>query len=187
MHISLPLHYIRSLATALSQSWRRDIVLGAVLLLTACSDPATEPNASAAPAGDSAAAFNTSLNMKDFMNLILDPAADVLWDSAGWVDSRETGYEELYPTTDEQWDYVRRHAALLIEIGNMLALPGRAVDNDAWLTYANGLSQAGALAMEAAAVQNKEDFFQAGAQLYSVCTACHQAYNPEITSRFATN
>lgn len=187
MHISLPLHYIRSLATALSQSWRRSIVLGAVLLLTACSDPATEPNASAAPAGDNAAAFNTSLNMKDFMNLILDPAADVLWDSAGWVDSRETGYEELYPTTDEQWDYVRRHAALLIEIGNMLALPGRAVDNDAWLTYANGLSQAGALAMEAAAVQNKEDFFQAGAQLYSVCTACHQAYNPEITSRFATN
>lgn len=191
MHISLPLQYFRSLAgtltTAHPQSWPRAIVLSAMLLLAACSDPAIEPNASAAPAGDSAAAFNTSLNMKDFMNLILDPAADVLWDSAGWVDSRETGYEELYPTTDEQWDYVRRHAALLIEIGNMLALPGRAVDNDAWLTYANGLSQAGALAMEAAAVQNKEDFFQAGAQLYSVCTACHQAYNPEITSRFATN
>ncbi len=191
MHISLPLQYFRSLAGALTtarpQSWPRAIVLSAMLLLAACSDPATEPNASAAPAGDSAAAFNTSLNMKDFMNLILDPAADVLWDSAGWVDSRETGYEELYPTTDEQWDYVRRHAALLIEIGNMLALPGRAVDNDAWVTYANGLSQAGALAMEAAAVQNKEDFFQAGAQLYSVCTACHQAYNPEITSKFATN
>ncbi len=192
MHISLPLQYFRSLAgtltKALSRSWRRTTVLGALLLLAACGEPSTEPNPDAAPAGDNTpAAFNTSLNMKDFMNLILDPAADVLWDSAGWVDSRETGYEELYPTTDEQWDYVRRHAALLIEIGNMLALPGRAVDNDAWLTYANGLSQAGALAMEAAAVQNKEDFFQAGAQLYSVCTACHQAYNPEITSKFATN
>ena len=76
---------------------------------------------------------------------------------------------------------------MIIEIGNMLALPGRAVDNDAWLTYAQGLSQAGALAMEAAAVQNNEDFFQAGAQLYSVCSACHQAYNPEITSKFVTN
>lgn len=178
MHISLPLQFFRSLTGALS----------ALLFLAGCSEPSTESNVTAASVGDSAAAtFDTSLNMRDFMNLILDPAADVLWDSAGWVDSRETGYEELYPTTDEQWDYVRRHAALIIEIGNMLALPGRAVDNDAWLTYANGLSQAGALAMEAAAVQNEEDFFQAGAQLYSVCTACHQSYNPEITSKFATN
>ncbi|MEK7259216.1 MAG: hypothetical protein AAB211_05395 [Pseudomonadota bacterium] len=192
MYISLPLQYFRSLAstlaTALPRSWRRATVLVAMLLLAACGEPSTGPTQSAAPATENTpTAFNTSLNMKDFMNLVLDPAADVLWDSAGWVDSRETGYEELYPTTDEQWDYVRRHAALLIEIGNMLALPGRAVDNDAWLTYANGLSQAGALAMEAAALQNKEDFFQAGAQLYSVCTACHQAYNPEITSKFATN
>ncbi|MDO8273366.1 MAG: hypothetical protein Q7U82_15835 [Gammaproteobacteria bacterium] len=178
MHFSLPLQFFRSLTGALS----------ALLFLAGCSEPATEPNATAATDSDTApVAFDTSLNMRDFMNLILDPAADVLWDSAGWVDSRETGYEELYPTTDEQWDYVRRHAALIIEIGNMLALPGRAVDNDAWLTYANGLSQAGALAMEAAAVQNEEDFFQAGAQLYSVCTACHQSYNPEITSKFATN
>lgn len=192
MHISLPLQYVRSLpgalAKSLPQAWRRATVLSALLLLAGCSEPATEPSASVASADDAApAAFDTALNMRDFMNLILDPAADVLWDSAGWVDSRETGYEELYPTSDEEWDYVRRHAALIIEIGNMLALPGRAVDNDAWLTYANGLSQAGALAMEAAAVQNEEDFFQAGAQLYSVCTACHQAYNPAITSRFATN
>jgi cytochrome c2 len=38
--------------------------------------------------------------------------------------------------------------------------------------------------MEAAAAQDKEAFFQAGAQLYSVCTACHQAYNPDILNRF---
>ncbi len=165
-------------------------LLAALVLLVSCSEPSSEPdasgNASAATTSDHPA-YDTSLNIRDFMNLILDPTADVLWDSAGWVDSRESGYEELYPTTDEQWDYVRRHAAMIIEIGNMLALPGRAIDNDAWMTYAKGLSQAGAIAMEAAAVQNKEDFFQAGAQLYSVCTACHQAYNPEITSRFATD
>jgi cytochrome c2 len=71
-----------------------------------------------------------------------------------------------------------------VEAGNMLALPGRSEDNDAWQIYSEGLSSAGILAMEAAAAQNKEDFFQAGAQLYSVCTACHQAYNPDINSRF---
>ena len=94
------------------------------------------------------------------------------------------GYEDLYPTTDEGWEYVRAQAAIVVESGNMLALPGRAEDDDAWMIYSEGLSEAGILAMEAAAEQNEEDFFQAGAQLYSVCTACHQAYNPDINSRF---
>jgi len=71
-----------------------------------------------------------------------------------------------------------------VESGNMLALPNRAEDNDAWMIYSKGLSSAGLMAMEAAATQNKEDFFQAGAQLYSVCTACHQAYDPDINNRF---
>ena len=52
------------------------------------------------------------------------------------------------------------------------------------MIYSEGLSEAGMLAMEAARTQNEEDFFQAGAQLYSVCTACHQAYNPDINNRF---
>ena len=95
------------------------------------------------------------------------------------------GYEDLYPTTDEGWDYVRAQAAIVIEAGNMLALPGRAEDADAWMIYSQGLSEAGILAMEAASAQNEEDFFQAGAQLYSVCTACHQAYSPDINTRFA--
>ena len=41
--------------------------------------------------------------------------------------------------------------------------------------------------MNAAAAQDKEEFFQAGAQLYSVCTACHQAYNPDIANRYDEN
>ncbi|MBL4582498.1 MAG: hypothetical protein JKY29_11815 [Gammaproteobacteria bacterium] len=128
-------------------------------------------------------AYNTSLNVTDIMNLVLEPASDILWDSGGWI-LDASGYEELYPTTDEGWAYVRAQAAVIVESGNMLALPGRAEDNDAWMIYADGLSEAGILAMDAAAAQNEEDFFQAGAQLYSVCTACHQAYNPDILNRF---
>ncbi len=143
---------------------------------------------SAPPEDDSSTAmseqFNTTLDMKQLMSLVLEPAADTLWDSGGWVlDS--AGYEELYPTTDEGWAFVRAQAAVIVETGNMLALPGRAEDNDAWMIYSQGLSEAGINAMTAAAAQNEEDFFQAGAQLYSVCTACHQAYNPDIVSRFA--
>ena len=127
--------------------------------------------------------YNTQLDTQQIMSLVLEPASDILWDSAGWV-MDAAGYEDLYPTTDEGWDFVRAQAAIVVESGNMLALPGRAEDNDAWMIYSEGLSEAGLLAMKAAAAQNEDDFFQAGAQLYSVCTACHQAYNPDINSRF---
>lgn len=149
------------------------------VLLAACSAP--EETATADTTGGPN--YNTTLNVQEVMALVLEPASDILWDSGGWV-LDASGYEELYPTTDEGWDYVLAQAAVVVEAGNMLALPGRAEDNDAWMIYAEGLSEAGVLAMEAAASHNEDDFFQAGAQLYSVCTACHQAYNPDINNRF---
>lgn len=144
----------------------------------ACSAPDEEASDLATEA-----AYDTTLNVQQLMALIIEPASDVLWDSGGWV-LDAAGYEELYPTTDDGWEYVRAQAAVVIEAGNLLALPGRAPDNDAWMIYSQGLSEAGLLAMQAAEAQNEEDFFQAGAQLYSVCTACHQAYNPDINNRF---
>ena len=146
-------------------------------LLVGCSNEQSDELAA------NEAVYNTQLDTQQIMSLVLEPASDILWDSAGWV-MDAAGYEDLYPTTDEGWDFVRAQAAIVVESGNMLALPGRAEDNDAWMIYSEGLSEAGLLAMKAAAEQNEEDFFQAGAQLYSVCTACHQAYNPDINSRF---
>lgn len=153
-------------------------VMTCALFLASCSAPEDS-----AGAGNGDSVYNTSLDVKEVMALVLEPASDILWDSGGWI-LDASGYEELYPTTDEGWDYVRAQAAIVVESGNMLALPGRAVDGDAWMVYSEGLSSAGMLAMEAAAAQNKEDFFQAGAQIYSVCSACHQAYNPDIQNQF---
>lgn len=146
--------------------------------IAACSAPDENEGSAIVESG-----YNTSLTVQEIMNLVLEPASDILWDSGGWV-LDAAGYEELYPTTDDGWAYVRAQAAIVVESGNMLALPGRAEDNDAWMIYSEGLSEAGVLAMQAAEVQDKEAFFQAGAQLYSVCTACHQAYNPDILNRF---
>lgn len=150
-------------------------------LLTACA-PAEE-----APSSDmSAAIYNTTLTTQEIMALVLEPASDILWGSGGWV-LDASGYEELYPTTDEGWAYVRAQAAIVAETGNLLALPGRAEDNDAWMVYSQGLSDAGLRAMRAAEEQNEEEFFQAGAQIYSVCSACHQGYSPDIVNRFTDN
>lgn len=150
-------------------------------LVAACSSPEETTTDSS-----ETSVYNTSLNVKELMTLILEPAADTLWESGGWV-LDAAGYKELYPTTEEGWDYVYAQAAVVVESGNMLALPGRAEDNDAWMIYSEGLSDAGISAMEAAAARNKEDFFQAEAKLYSVCTACHQAYSPEINNHFDSN
>ena len=98
--------------------------------LAACSEPPA--TATATTTATPATAYNLTLGMKDFMNLVLEPTADVLWDSAGWVNDIETGYQELYPTNDADWDMVRQRAAQIVEAGNALALPGRAVDSDAW-------------------------------------------------------
>ncbi len=157
--------------------------LGSFLLILSLLANCSAPDEGSSEAVGSATSYNTVLDVPQIMTLVLEPASDILWDSGGWIIDA-SGYEELYPTTDEGWDYVRAQAAVVVESGNMLALPGRAVDNDAWMIYSEGLSNAGLRAMEAAATQNQEDFFQAGADIYSVCTACHQAYNPEINDRF---
>ena len=106
-------------------------------LLVACS----APEETEATAGGDAPAYNTTLDVAEIMTLVLEPASDILWDSGGWV-LDASGYEELYPTTDEGWDFVRAQAAVIVESGNMLALPGRAEDNDAWMIYSEGLSAA---------------------------------------------
>lgn len=158
---------------------RLTVLIALTTALMACSGDQGADDAD----GAAETVYNTSLDMQDLMALVLEPASDILWDSGGWVlDS--AGYEELYPTTEDGWAYVRAQAAVVVETGNMLALPERREDNDAWVIYSQGLSEAGLRAMNAAQAQDKEEFFQAGAQLYSVCTACHQAYNPDITNRF---
>ena len=154
------------------------------ILLGFASGDGGSPGSPSDQETEAAPSFNTSLDMQQLMALVLEPAAEVLWDSAGWVLDRDEGYQELYPTSDEEWDAVLSHAAVVVETGNLLSLPGRAEDADAWMIYADGLSQAGLLAMEAVAARDNEAFFQAGARIYSVCTACHQAYSPEINSRF---
>lgn len=154
------------------------LLLGTVIL-SACSEsgPDTDSQASAS------VNYNLTLSMSEYMAHVLEPAADELWGSAGWINDKFEGYYELYPTDDEGWHRMENFSAMIVEAGNALLVPGR-VQEGPWSTYAEALSDVGLRAMQASEAQNEEDFFQAGAQIYSVCTACHQAYNPDIASRF---
>lgn len=158
------------------------LTLATSLGFAGCSPDNSEPTGSAA--ATEAPGFNLTLSTTEFMAHVLEPIADVLWKSAGWILDENEGYYELYPTDDEGWLNVHDHGAMIVEAGNLMLLPGRTQDG-AWTTYSQATSEVGLRIMRAADAQNNEDLFQAGAQLYSVCTACHQAYNPEILTRFA--
>jgi len=105
---------------------------------------------------------------------ILEPAADVIWDSAGFIITVE-GEQDLTPTTVEGWLKVVNAAAVVAETGNLLMMPSRAAGDD-WLEYAGGLVEAGTVALEAAQKQDGKALFDAGGQIYQVCLACHSQY-----------
>ncbi len=142
-------------------------------LLAACGEtqqPALTPS------------YQPSASVHDFMYWMLEPAADVLWDSAGYIIT-EAGEQDLQPTTQEGWDHVRNSATVVAEAGNVLMMPGYRVDEQAWLEYAGGMISAGIAAREAAVAKDADALFTAGGHLYNACRACHNRYMPEPAFR----
>ena len=70
------------------------------LIGTSCS---SQPPAPAMPP------FQTTVNMKDLMNNVLDPAADGIWESVGTVITMEGTFEKA-PATDDEWAGVQGSA-----------------------------------------------------------------------------
>ena len=116
-------------------------------------------------------------DLHDTMTWVLDPAADVIWDSAGWVLTAE-GTEDLAPTTDEAWDRVRHGAAVLAESGNLLLMPHLvpATDDEAWVEFSQGMTRVAQEALAAVDARDSDALFETGGHLYNVCLACHQVY-----------
>ena len=121
-----------------------------------------------------AAPYRAFTDVVQTMEWILEPAAEIIWDSAGTIITAQ-GSEELAPTTDEGWQEVVQAAALVAEAGNLLMIPGRNAGPD-WQGYAQDLVEAGAVAVSAAQAHDSDALFDAGGQIYQVCLACHSQY-----------
>lgn len=158
-----------SQALQTSGKYTLSLLVGA-LALSAC-----EPSQTQAPSQPS---YTLDFDNHDLMTYVLDPAADVLWSSAGSIVTLE-GTQELAPTTEEGWLNVQNQAAVLIESANLLQLPGRAEDQEDWAEYSQGLATMARKAFAAAEAKDADALFAAGADLYQVCLACHQKYARE--------
>ena len=118
------------------------------------------------------------------MASIVDPTADIYWGAVGTVID-EKGITEITPTTTEEWDAARNAAIIVAETGNLLMMSSRAKDGGEWMKQARALVDAGQKAVRAAESHNRNAVFDAGAEVYDVCTSCHVKYALDIQEKAA--
>jgi len=144
--------------------------------------------------------YRPTATIKDIMVSIIDPEADVLWNSVATIISA-AGTEEREPKTEEEWAAVRQSAIQLVEATNLLRIPGRQVakpgeksenprielapetmqkliaeDPASWSMRVNALHDAAVPALNAINARNAKGLFDAGENLEKACESCHQHY-----------
>ena len=85
-------------------------------VVAACSTESPEPTTT----------FRPTATIRDIMLTMIDPSADVIWESVATIVSYD-GVEDRRPRTDEEWERVRDDAIELVEATNLLLMEGRAV------------------------------------------------------------
>jgi cytochrome c556 len=159
-----------------------------LLLIGACQKPQPEPE------------YEVTATIKDLMDSMVDPIADVLWDAVATIVT-PTGTEERVPKSDEDWARVRRGAITLVEATNLLRMPGRRVarpgeksenpkielepeemqalidkDRKTWNQLAHGLHAAAEEALRAIDSKSVAGLLEAGDKIDSACETCHLKY-----------
>jgi hypothetical protein len=177
--------------------WRGRLVpaLAALCVTVACSKPQPAP----APAADTPP-YEAAATIKDLMQSIVDPSADLVWNAVTTVQT-STGTIDTVPKTEEDWLKVRHGAVGLAEGANLLMMPGRHVarpheksetpgvelepaemeelinkDRLAFYQRARALHEAGMAAVAAADAKDAQKLFEVGEQIENACENCHTHY-----------
>jgi hypothetical protein len=164
---------------------------------TACEQRST---AAAESTKSTVPAYRPTATIKDLMDSMIDPSADVVWESVATILGPK-GIEERQPQTDEEWTNVRLGALRLVEGANLLMMPGRHVarpheksetpgvelepeemeklvnqDRAAWLTRVNALHQVSEEALKAIDAKDAKALNDIGERLDGACENCHLQY-----------
>lgn len=123
--------------------------------------------------------FDESLALREVMLHVVEPAAEVYWDSVGIIIDAD-GTHEIAPSNSREWLAVENAAATLTESGNLLLTPGRQRDDPRWTEMAQAMSAAGSAALAAADSRDTDAVFEAGGDVYIACANCHAAFAPSL-------
>jgi hypothetical protein len=154
-------------------------------------------------AATSAAVMTRVGTVKEIMEGIVDPSADVVWESVA-TNISAAGVEEKAPKTDEQWAVVQHSALMLAEAANLLKIRGRQiarpgeVNTDAgpdapeltppeilekvnrdwslWISHANQLQETAIKAWQIANARDVNGIIEVGDALDKACESCHLEY-----------
>ena len=161
--------------------------LGCVLFSETCAKPKPEAD------------YRPTTTIRDLMDGMVDPSADIIWNSVSTTITKK-GREEKAPHTEEEWATVRHGAIALIEASNLLQIPGRHVampgqrneqgielqpdeietrinqDRHAWILLAHGLHDAATQALQAAEAKDPAKVLESGDAIDNACEHCHQTY-----------
>jgi len=138
--------------------------------------------------------------IRDLMDSIIDPSADVVWGAVGTVVDQD-GVHDTIPKTQEEWLNVRRGAIRLIEGSNLLMMPGREAappgskseapgveleppeitalmkkNRRGFDAFARALQAVGAEAVRASDAQDIAALLDIGGRMQDVCESCHQVF-----------
>ena len=167
------------------------LVMVSLLAANACRERQAEPPP---------AQYTVYATIKDIMDSMVDPSADVVWDSVATVVTA-SGAEERAPKTDKEWATVREAAIRVFEGANLLLMPGRHVarpheksttpgvelepeemealivkDPAKFRERAKALQDAAMEALKAIDTKNAAALTDIGAQIDEACENCHVQY-----------
>ena len=155
---------------------------------SAAQQPAAQPD------------YVPTATIKDLMDSLVDPSADVVWEAVTTVVT-DKGIVEKVPKTDEEWINTRNGALRLVEATNLLMVPGRHVarpgekseapgvelepeemealinkDIPGWNARAKALREASLQALQAIEARDAPKLFEIGERIEVACENCHSNY-----------
>lgn len=121
--------------------------------------------------------FKPVADVKQLMEAVVDPSADVVWESVATIFTKDH-VEERRPRTKEEWAHVRSHAMMLAESGNLLMMVPRAKDGGDWMKMAQALVDTAEVALRAADAKDADGLLRVGGEIDEACETCHKKYWP---------
>jgi len=192
--VTRPSHSLHQEITVMRRSALYVLFTSAVLALvvvTGCK--------AAAPPPPPAPEFRPTSPLSEIMGSMVEPSADVLWNSVATV-VNDKGVDTKAPHTDEEWAEVKRSAVTLVEATNLLLIdrpaahPGdksknpnvelspeeidklRAQDPATWKMYVKALYDAALPALNAVNKKDADALLASGEGIDTACENCHLHY-----------